>query len=246
MGQWLWIGGILVALGVLASRPALRDGVAGGQPRLPLAADREVEIRFRGEADAAIPWELRPTRTEVPSLPGDVVDSAFRIRSRANRRMTAFVRHAVEPKEVAKYLTLVDCSLLTTATLDPGEEAVFPVSYFLRPGYPGWVREFQVTYTLSVLDSEVGRQDLMAGQKIYAERCLSCHGEWGKGDGPVGSLLRPPPRDLALALRGLSESDLLRVVRTGRGAMPAFAPALSDGDLRQVLLYVRTLAGAGG
>lgn len=160
--------------------------------------------------------------------------------------MTVFVRHAVEPKEAARYLTLVDCSLLTTATLDPGEEAVFPISYFLRPGYPAWVKAFQVTYTLSVLESEVGREDLRAGRTIYAERCLSCHGEGGKGDGAVGAMLRPPPGDLGSALPGLSESDLLRVVRQGRGVMPAFASVLDDQELRQVLLYVRTFAGTGG
>jgi mono/diheme cytochrome c family protein len=185
-------------------------------------------------------------KAEVATRSGDVVESAFRVRSRASGQMTVFVRHTVEPKEAAKYLTLVDCSLLTTATLDPGEEAVFPVSYFLRPGHPEWVRGFQVTYTLNVLDSEAGRQDLAAGQVIYAQRCLSCHGEWGKGDGPVGQMLRPPPRDLVPTLKALSESDLLRVVRNGRGTMPAFAPALTDGELRQVLLYVRTLAGTGG
>lgn len=232
-----------MALGALALLPGWGAGDAGRERRIPVAAGPAVVIRFRGAVDGGIPWELRPTKAEVSSRPGDVVDSAFWVRSRATGQMTVFVRHAVEPKEAARYLTLVDCSLLTTATLDPGEEAVFPVSYFLRPGHPEWVRGFQVTYTLSVLNSEAGRQDLAAGQVIYAQRCLSCHGERGKGDGPVGQILRPPPQDLAPTVKALSESDLLRVVRNGRGAMPAFAPALTDGELRQVLLYLRTLAG---
>jgi mono/diheme cytochrome c family protein len=205
-----------------------------------------VVIQFRGQVDQMIPWDLLPTKPTAATRPGEVVDSAFRIRSRASGQMTVFVRHTVEPEEAARYLTLVDCSLLTTATLNPGEEAVYPVAYFLRPGQPEWVRSFRVTYTLSVLDSEDGRRDLTAGQTVYVQRCLSCHGQAGRGDGPVGKLLRPPPRDLAPVVKGLSESDLLRIVRDGRGAMPSFAPALSDGELRQVLLYVRTLAGKNG
>jgi mono/diheme cytochrome c family protein len=237
---------MLVLLGVSGALSGLGGGAGGGEGRLARGAEREVTIRFRGEVDPMIPWELQPTRPEVHSLPGDVVDSAFRARSRAGRQMTVFVQHTVEPREAARYLTLVDCSLLTTATLDPGEEGVFPVSYYLRPGHPEGVGAFRVTYTLSVLDSDVGRQDLRAGRTIYAERCLSCHGEWGRGDGPVGRMLLPPPRDLASALRGMGESELLRVVRDGRGTMPAFGPALSDGELRQVLLYVRNLARSGG
>jgi len=33
-------------------------------------------------------------------------------------------------------------------------------------------------------------------QEIYTQRCTTCHGPTGKGDGPVGAVLSPKPRDL--------------------------------------------------
>ena len=35
-----------------------------------------------------------------------------------------------------------------------------------------------------------------AGRQIYEDRCTICHGETGKGDGPVGGMFATPPGDL--------------------------------------------------
>lgn len=48
----------------------------------------------------------------------------------------------------------------------------------------------------------VGRADDVAlGRQIYLERCASCHGLTGEGDGPVAAALTTPPANL----RRLSE-----------------------------------------
>lgn len=38
------------------------------------------------------------------------------------------------------------------------------------------------------------------GKKLYDQYCLTCHGARGDGKGPVGSALKPPPRDFNLPL----------------------------------------------
>jgi mono/diheme cytochrome c family protein len=35
------------------------------------------------------------------------------------------------------------------------------------------------------------------GREVFLRRCASCHGEDGRGDGPVSGALRTPPADLA-------------------------------------------------
>jgi mono/diheme cytochrome c family protein len=40
------------------------------------------------------------------------------------------------------------------------------------------------------------RQDYYSGAYLYRVFCASCHGESGKGDGPVAGTLRRPPADL--------------------------------------------------
>jgi mono/diheme cytochrome c family protein len=82
------------------------------------------------------------------------------------------------------------------------------------------------------------------GAAIYAEKCLSCHGERGLGDGPQGKQL--PVRVTALGLpeigRAASPAEWYRVVTQGRmdRMMPPFR-SLSDQQRWDVVAYAWTL-----
>jgi mono/diheme cytochrome c family protein len=89
-----------------------------------------------------------------------------------------------------------------------------------------------------------GPGDVAEGQKIYQLRCTPCHGPQGKGDGPLGKSLNPPPRDHTNGSYMNSQTDeqLLNVIRNGKGAMPPWGNTLSEADMRNVLAYVRSLS----
>lgn len=58
-----------------------------------------------------------------------------------------------------------------------------------------------------------------AAQQIFATRCANCHGPRGRGDGPAGRGLWPPPRDFGDAAWQASVDDArLRAVIVGGGA----------------------------
>jgi hypothetical protein len=40
-----------------------------------------------------------------------------------------------------------------------------------------------------------------SGREVYLRHCASCHGETGRGDGPVAQTLRRPPSDLTAIAR---------------------------------------------
>lgn len=46
----------------------------------------------------------------------------------------------------------------------------------------------------------VSAETLNKGKKIYAEYCMACHGETGKGDGVASKGLQPPPRNFTLGI----------------------------------------------
>jgi len=91
--------------------------------------------------------------------------------------------------------------------------------------------------------------------EIYAQRCTGCHGEEGDGLGPAAERLNPPPRDFTLGMYKFKSSgfddflpnddDLLRMIRDGMAgtAMPGWGDVLSDQDMADLVVYIKTLAG---
>jgi mono/diheme cytochrome c family protein len=65
------------------------------------------------------------------------------------------------------------------------------------------------------------------GQPVFERHCVSCHGAEGRGDGPVASVLHPPPADLTTiaARRGGSfpGGEIARFI-DGRFSIPAHGP----------------------
>jgi mono/diheme cytochrome c family protein len=79
------------------------------------------------------------------------------------------------------------------------------------------------------------------GDETFANVCARCHGQDGKGGVVATNGIRP--RDLTdPAWQGsLGDGQIEAIIRTGRGAMPAFQPALSNARIRSVVTKVRRL-----
>ena len=99
--------------------------------------------------------------------------------------------------------------------------------------------------------------DAEKGKGLYTTNCASCHGETGKGDGPVAvAVPPPPPRDFAAGdfkfdadedgTAG-TDGDLKTVITKGAGAfggnpmMATWGGILSDEDIDNLVAYIRTL-----
>ena len=83
-----------------------------------------------------------------------------------------------------------------------------------------------------------------AGKIIFEERCASCHGPKGLGDGPRAPFLSPQPASLITAgISVKSDKELLNVISNGkpRTAMPAWKDLLTEQQQRDVLAYIRKL-----
>jgi copper transport protein len=89
-------------------------------------------------------------------------------------------------------------------------------------------------------------ESIAEGRSLYATLCVPCHGESGKGDGPVGVTLNPRPVDLTLhTVPGVHpDGRLFEWISSGYpgSVMPAFGPALTDDQRWHLVNYIRTLA----
>lgn len=108
---------------------------------------------------------------------------------------------------------------------------------------------------LLLLLPSMAAADAAAGKATFEANCASCHGMTGKGDGPVGAALQPPPRDFSkgdFKFDGNGDgklgedADLTAVITQGAaafGGSPLMAPwpTLSDEDVTSVVIFIRTL-----
>lgn len=94
------------------------------------------------------------------------------------------------------------------------------------------------------------RGDADKGAGLYVQYCATCHGQSGKGDGPVGVTLNPRPADHTNAeyIGTLSDERLYLVIEKGGMAvgksplMAAWAGVLKPEDIRDLVAYIRRLS----
>lgn len=112
--------------------------------------------------------------------------------------------------------------------------------YFMRHGLPE-------KYAKMTNPLPASAQNIDAGKALYGQVCTVCHGPAGRGDGPVGKGMNPPPADLARTVRMPIASDgyLYWSISEGGSAFSTAMPAMKGNwepeQIWQVILYLRTL-----
>jgi putative copper export protein/mono/diheme cytochrome c family protein len=70
---------------------------------------------------------------------------------------------------------------------------------------------------------------IAVGAELYAQHCAACHGERGRGDGPLAKDLQPPPLDLTtFQVHAQPDGNLYWWITHGIGAMPPFGADPGD------------------
>lgn len=78
---------------------------------------------------------------------------------------------------------------------------------------------------------------ILAGEKIYQQQCITCHGKTGKGGGQKpGTAINNQH-----FLNTVSDQDLFNYVTYGREgtAMPAYRKTIPEKDLKHLVTYMR-------
>ncbi|GKS63767.1 hypothetical protein YTPLAS72_10710 [Nitrospira sp.] len=87
--------------------------------------------------------------------------------------------------------------------------------------------------------------DSARGKAVYEHHCRTCHGPTGRGDGPGAASLKIPPANFQKFQSFLkSDEELLRTIEHGVvfSPMHAWRGQLTDGEMQDVVVYIRALS----
>jgi mono/diheme cytochrome c family protein len=104
---------------------------------------------------------------------------------------------------------------------------------------------FRAVFVAAVLlvSASARAQDADAGRSVYVAKCLACHGDEGKGDGPAAAALpkRPPDMTTPSFWNAMTDERLRSVVTNGKpnGVMRPFP--MKEQQLTNLVAYLRTM-----
>ncbi len=82
--------------------------------------------------------------------------------------------------------------------------------------------------------------DNAEGAAVFAENCVACHGDLGKGEPAVGG---PDLTDQIWLYGGSKAAIVSQITKPRLGVMPSWNQRLSDVEIKQVATYVHSLGG---
>src|SRR5947208_3299652 len=93
---------------------------------------------------------------------------------------------------------------------------------------------------LAHLEKNRSDKKVAKGEKIFAENCVACHGDGGKGNLELGA----PNLTDKIWLFGSDEAMLIETISNGRaGVMPAWEGRLDPATIKAMTVYVHSLGG---
>ncbi len=87
-------------------------------------------------------------------------------------------------------------------------------------------------------------ESLSRGRQMYETHCLVCHGEQGRGNGPVGQKFVPQPMELNLDYVQLQpDGQLFYTISHGSIAMPFYRQAIPPEDRWHLVNFIKEVFG---
>lgn len=88
-------------------------------------------------------------------------------------------------------------------------------------------------------------KSIAAGARLYQERCASCHGTDGSGEGALAAGLAAPPADLRIHVPVHTDRELYNAIQYGTSgtAMPSFEGRLTHEEIWHLVNYLRDALG---
>lgn len=98
-----------------------------------ILADRAITIRFNSDIEPALDWRFKPVQRAITLNVGETGLAFFEAGNRHSEAVTGTATFNVTPLKAAPYFVKIECFCFTEQTLEPGETAQMPVTFFVDP-----------------------------------------------------------------------------------------------------------------
>ena len=109
---------------------------------------REVRIQFITHNNESMPWEFKPTVTEIKVNPGQMTQVDFYARNPTSSRMVAQAVPSLSPSEGVNYFHKTECFCFNQQALEAKEEILMPLIFVVDQALPKHIKVLTLSYTL--------------------------------------------------------------------------------------------------
>ena len=124
-----------------------------GDWHVVLSWSAALDIHFDAQTMAGLPWSFVPLQSNLRVMPGETLQTYYRVKNLADTPTTAKARHVFPTPEHADYLDIIYCFCYLQQTLAAGEEKMFAVVFRPRYETPDTITEMRVRYEFFPLDA---------------------------------------------------------------------------------------------
>lgn len=137
VGVLFIMGGIVFYSPELYNMFCLATGYGGTTQRAEVNSGevlaQKITVRFDATVAKDLDWEFVPVKSKIRAHIGETVLVNYKARNRSTKPTFGTAVYNVTPEIAGSFFNKIECFCFTEQRLEPGEEVIMPVSFFIDP-----------------------------------------------------------------------------------------------------------------
>jgi cytochrome c oxidase assembly protein subunit 11 len=118
--------------------------IAMNEDNLSVVLDRKVTVKFDTNVSPDLPWAFEPAQRSMDVQLGQSGLAYYTAKNMSDKPISGVATFNVTPVKAAPYFVKTECFCFTDQILQPGEEMMMPVLFFVDPEMDGSARHDDV------------------------------------------------------------------------------------------------------
>ena len=99
--------------------------------RFDLQDENLLRVKFVANKGKGMPWEFRPSQSQVSLHPGQTALAFYSAKNMANRELNGIATYNIVPARAALYFNKIQCFCFEEQRLGPKEEVEMPIFFYI-------------------------------------------------------------------------------------------------------------------